>query len=189
MNSDTSPAIGALILVPIVIAASAAFIAIKASEFSHRAGRYCSRLWSEHYPWSHTRKTHRRRKLRRSNLRSTQLYADSWCDLESIDDDPQYTPFIGQEQRSRSNSEGEQGDVAVEVETPKQIWHPTRYARLKWSFSSPRSLSPLHLELSNVAKPSRAARHPERLSAEDANGLAVRPLRAREVHQWEPTDH
>lgn len=180
MSSDTSPAIGALILVPIVIAASAAFIAIKTSELSHRAGRLCSKLWDNYYPWSQEQKTRRRRKLRRSNLRSSQLYADSWCDLESIDEDPRYTAFNGQDRRSKSSSEGDKDDLAGD--TPRRIWHPARSARLMWSFTNPRSLSPLRLELSNVAKPLRAACRPERLSSEDAAHTAY-PSREKGAHR------
>lgn len=185
MNNDTSPAIGALILVPIVIAASAAFIAIKTSETLQRAVHYCSKLWSEHSPWSHTQKTQKRSKLRRSNLPSTQLYADSWCDLESGDDDPRYTPFNGQDRRSKSYSEGDKDAVEIELETPSKVWHPTRSARLMWSFTNPRSLSPLRFELSSVAKPSQAARPPVKPSG-DANRLA-QPS-ARGAHRWEQTD-
>ncbi|KAG4429880.1 hypothetical protein IFR05_014637 [Cadophora sp. M221] len=85
MNSSNNSAIGALILVPIVIAASAAFIAIQASEFFKRAGRNIKNFWNNSCPWSNNNQTIRRRKVRRSNLRSSQLYADSWIDLESID--------------------------------------------------------------------------------------------------------
>lgn len=188
MNSDTSPAIGALVLVPIVIAASAAFIAIKTSESAYRLGQYCSKFWNSHSPWSKTQKTRKRRKLRRSNLPSSQTYADSWSDLESNDDDPRYTSFIGQERRTKSYSDGDKEDTIEQVDTSRQIWHPSRSARLVWSFSNPRSLSPLRLELSNVVKPLQAARRPERLSDEDANHLAAHPSRAREAHRWEPTD-
>lgn len=185
MNSDTSPAVGALILVPIVIAASAAFIAVKTSETLQRAGHYCSKLWNEHSPWSHTQKTQKRRKLRRSNLPSSQLYADSWCDLESGDDDPRSTPFNGHDRTSKSYSEGYKDNIEIELETPSKVWHPTRSARLMWSFTNPRSLSPLRFELSSVAKPSQAAHHLVRLPG-DVNRPA-QPL-AGEAHQWERTD-
>ncbi|KAI9054922.1 hypothetical protein LZ554_002065 [Drepanopeziza brunnea f. sp. 'monogermtubi'] len=96
MSSSSNSAIGALILVPIVIAVSAAFIAIKFSQACKRLGRHIKNFWNESVPWSDTNKAIRRRKLRRSNLRSTQLYADSWVDLESIDSRQDYSTFINQ---------------------------------------------------------------------------------------------
>ena len=189
MSSDTSsPAIGALVLVPIVIAASAAYIAIKTSETADRLGRYCSKLWNNRFLWFQAQQTQRRRKLRRSNLPSTQLYADSWCDLESGDDDTRYTPFLGQERRSKSYSEGDKDNIGIQLENPKQIWHPSRSTRLLWSFTNPRSLSPLRLGSSSAARPLQAARLPERLSEPDAK-VPIAPLfKAREVHRWESTD-
>ncbi|EKD18649.1 uncharacterized protein L3040_002075 [Drepanopeziza brunnea f. sp. 'multigermtubi'] len=94
--SSSNSAIGALILVPIVIAVSAAFIAIKFSHVCKRLGRHLKNFWNESVPWSDTSKANRRRKLRRSNLRSTQLYADSWIDLESIDSREDYSTFVNQ---------------------------------------------------------------------------------------------
>ena len=186
MNSN-NPAIGALILVPIVIAASAAFIAIKASEFCKRAGRSIKNFWNNNYPWSSTKQSDRKRKIRRSNLRSSQLYADSWIDLESIDSREGYSRFINQEpsRRGKSFSEGDKAEAYGD--TAQRIWHPSRSARLAWSFANPRSPSHNHFESSNVVKPSPTARRPERLSLEDADRLAGR-TRAREVRRREPTD-
>ncbi|KAL2060923.1 hypothetical protein VTL71DRAFT_8975 [Oculimacula yallundae] len=171
MNSNNH-AIGALILVPIVIAASAAFIAIYASEFCKRAGRSIKNFWNKSYPWSGIKKSTRRRKLRRSNLPSSQLYADSWVDLESIDSREGYSTFINQKSfsRHRSLSEGDKDDAFGD--TAKKIWHPSRSARLAWSFANPRSPSRNLFASSSVAKPSPIARRPERLSAEDAALLA-----------------
>lgn len=185
MNSN-NPAIGALILVPIVIAASAAFIAIKASEFCKRAGRSIKNFWNDTYPWSSTNQSSRKRKLRRSNLRSSQLYADSWIDLESIDDRENYSRFINQDSscRTKSFSEGEKDGAYGD--TVQRIWHPSRSARLAWSFANPRSPSHSLFESSSVVKPSPTARRQGRLSAEDA-GLLVGRTRARGVRRREST--
>lgn len=186
MNSNNS-AIGALILVPIVIAASVAFIAIKASEFLKRAGRSIKNFWNNNYPWSNTNQSVRRRKLRRSNLRSSQLYADSWIDLESVDSREGFSTFINQQpsRRGKSFSEGDKEEAFGD--TTKRIWHPSRSARLAWSFANPRSPSRNHFESSSVVKPSPTARRPERLSAEDAALLAGH-ARARGVHRRASTD-
>lgn len=187
MNSSNNSAIGALILVPIVIAASAAFIAIQASEFCKRAGRNIKNFWNNSYPWSNTNQTIRRRKVRRSNLRSSQLYADSWLDLESIDSRQGYSTFINQEslRRGKSFSEGDKDEAFGD--TTKRIWHPSRSARLAWSFANPRSPSRNLFESSSVVRPSPTARRPERLSAEDAALLAGR-ARVRGVRRRESTD-
>lgn len=183
MNSN-NPAIGGLILVPIVIAASAAFIAIKASSITERAKRYCVNLWREKAPWSDKNKTQRRRRLRRSNLTSSQVYADSWCDLESVNSCDDFSKFIGQHRTQKSSSSDREKQA---LEASSEGWHPSRSARLLWSFSSPRSRMSNPYELSSVAKPSRAAHRPKRLSAEDADFLA-RPSRVKEVRRANTTD-
>ncbi|CZT43501.1 uncharacterized protein RSE6_03550 [Rhynchosporium secalis] len=171
MNSNNH-AVGALVLVPIVIAASAAFIAIYASEFCKRAGRYIKNSWNKNYPWSEINQSTRRRKLRKSNIRSSQLYADSWADLESIDSREGYSNFIDQKPSSHRRSFAEKDKDDAFGDTAKKIWHPSRSARLAWSFANPRSPSRNLFESSSVARPSPTARRPERLSAEDAALLA-----------------
>ena len=173
MSSTT--AIGALILVPIVIAASAAFIALKTTEVYKRTCRFCHK---SSLPWLTKRKSRGRRARRKgqSHLQSTQLYADSWCDLNSLRSGSAHSVFIGQSRKQVHNSNVEDEELALE----KSIWHPTRSARLLWSFSNPRSRSRNHFESSSVVRPLPVARIPERLSAEDAS-LLGRQMRVEEV--------
>ncbi len=183
MNSTTS-AIGALILVPIIIAVSAAFIALKASDLSQQVCRFIKKLWTQNSPLSNRNKSRRRRKLRRSNLTSSQLYADSWCDLESIDSRGYSSPI--REDNSR-NSYCERGEEENFGDSATRVWHPSRSTRLMWSFTSPKSRNLNHFALSNVARPSPAARRPERLSAEDA-ALLAHPTRAMAARRGVSTD-
>jgi hypothetical protein len=186
--SSSSFAIGALILVPIVIAASAAYFALKCAEFFKRFGRYCRRFWEEYYPWSYNNRT-RRLRNKRSDLSSTPFYADSWADLESLNTERGYDTFIGQSPRRKSLkslSEGGEGPDLSEENTG-EIWHPTRSTRLMWSFTNPRSPNRRRSELSNVAKPFPAARRAERLSADDA-ALLASPMKAW-GHRRAETDH
>jgi hypothetical protein len=186
--SSSSFAIGALILVPIVIAASAAYLALKCAEFFKRIGRYCGRFWDEYYPWSHNNKT-RRLRSKRSDLSSTPFYADSWADLESINTERGYDTFIGQSPRRnsfKSVSEGRERPI-LSSENTGEVWHPTRSTRLMWSFTNQRSPNRRRSELSSVAKPSPAARRAERLSADDA-ALLGSPMKAWGHHRA-GTDH
>lgn len=183
--SNGHSAIGALIIVPIFIAASAAFIAIKLPQFCARLGRNIKNVWNKCFPWSSTHQDRRTRKLRRSNLPSSQLYADSWVDLESIDSREDYSTFINQPSSPRKSlSESDQHKIEA-GDSAKRIWHPTRTDRLAWSFTA-RNRNPFGL--SSVAKPSPTARRPERLSAEDAARVAA-PARARGVHRRASTGH
>jgi hypothetical protein len=92
MSSDT-PAT-ALILVPIAIVASAAFVALKTSHLFNSVSRTIGRFWEAKFPY---KSSYKRRKLRRSNLSSSQTYADSWTDLESnAGDDTRVDTFINQ---------------------------------------------------------------------------------------------
>lgn len=169
-----SLAIGALILVPIIIAASAAYIALKATELLQRFGRFCCRLWDENYPWSNINKSRRRSRRRdqRSDLSTASLYADSWIDLESNPSERGYDTFTNQSPRRKSTKSFSEGDERTTLnDTPERIWHPTRSTRLMWSFTNPRSPNPRRSELSSVVRPSPAARRPERLSAKDAKRL------------------
>jgi hypothetical protein len=165
---SSNSAIGALIIVPIVIAASAAYIALKTHSVFQTIARTLCRIWEEKFPWSH-RKAIERRKQKRSDLSSTQVFADSWCDLESLHSpfkvsERSYSTFIGQSPSHRSLSEG---DERALLETPKRIWHPTRSDRLMWSFANPKSPNHNHFELSNVARPSPVSSHcPVPLAAE-----------------------
>jgi hypothetical protein len=188
--SNSSLVIGALILVPIAIAISAAYIALKCAELCKRIGRYCRRFWDEYYPWSYNNRT-RRRRNKRFSISSTHFYADSWEDLQSLntDRDEGYDTFIGQSPRRKSLRSLIKGGGIPEPldDNARQIWHPTRSTRLMWSFTNPRSPSRRRSELSSVARPSPAARRAERLSADDAVLLAS-PTRAW-AHRREGTVH
>jgi hypothetical protein len=154
MSSDT-PAAAALILVPIVIVASAAAVALKTSHLYKGISRILGRFWEKNF----SKQPHKRRKLRRSNLSSSQTYADSWLDLESnAGDEPRLDTFINQTP-IRSNN-------ASEPDTISRIWHPNRDARLTWSFANPN-----HFESSSVVRPLPVAQPPERLSTEDVEHL------------------
>jgi len=181
--SSNSLAIGALILVPIIIAASAAYIALKFADASKRIGRYCRRFWDKYNPWSRCNKTLRRR----SDLSSNPYHADSWADLESVNSDRGYNTFIGQSPRHKSVNSLSEGGGRSYDDSSGEIWHPTRSTRLMWSFTNPRSPNRRRSESSNVARPSPTARRAERLSADDAVLLAS-PMRAWERRQ-EATDH
>jgi hypothetical protein len=186
--SGSGFAIGALILVPIAIAASAAYFALKCADFFKRIGRYIRRFWDNYYPWSDINRS-RRLRNKSSNLSSNPYYADSWADLESLNTLRGYDTFIGQSPRRESVktfSEETRKSESYDDNT-NEIWHPTRSTRLMWSFTNPRSPSRRRLELSNVAKPSPAARRAERLSVDDAVLLAS-PVRAW-AHRREVTDH
>ena len=133
MNSNPG-AVGALILVPIAIAGSAAFIAINAPHLWYKVATWCKIL----FLW--TRRD--RRKHRQSDLSESQPYADSLYDLESL--------------LSRARNTIVQS--ASLKDTPTKIWHPLRSSRLTWSFGgSPQSQSLSHSEsLKSVQRPSPA---------------------------------
>ena len=151
--SSSNPAIGVLVIIPILIAISAAYIALKTHSGFQFIASYWRRIWDERSPWSRPR-TIQRRKQKRSDLGSSQIFADSWCDLESVHSASKgYSIFIGQSPRRKSLSEGD--ERTSPFDTPRRIWHPTRSARLTWSFTNPRSSNRSPFELSNVAKPSR----------------------------------
>ncbi|OWP05566.1 hypothetical protein B2J93_7910 [Marssonina coronariae] len=179
--STSNSAVGALVIVPIVIAISVAFIAINFSQCCKRTGRSIKNIWNESCPWSNKNVANRRRKLRRSNLRSSQLYADSWLDLESIDSRQGYSKSNDQspQQKTTFPSGGDKDEILGGDNTAKRVWHPSRNARLAWSFANPnlgetengKSASRSHFGLSNVVRPSPTARRPERLSDEDAAHL------------------
>jgi hypothetical protein len=172
MNHDI-PTVAALILVPIAIAASAAFIALKASHFSKTFARALNRKFPR------TTSQRRRRKLRRSNLTSSQTYADSWVDLESnAGDEPLRDTFINQSPIRRYQYTS--SETACGIDTSG--WHPNRNDRLTWSFVNP--TSPIHhrSESSSVARPLPVVQRPDRLSEEDVDSLSLQ-TRVEEVRQ------
>lgn len=190
MNSSNT-AIGALILVPIVIAASAAFIALKTQRGFQAIAQFCSRHWSRRRPWTRLGTGRRGRKQRRSDLPSNQLYGDSWCDLESIRSSssrpPAYTSFTSTSPRRKSLSERSRSIRYSDSPSTNRTWHPTRSNRLSWSFTDPTSQNLNPFESSSVVRPSPVATRQERFSAEDGV-LRVHPTRAREARQWAATD-
>jgi hypothetical protein len=108
--TNNPAAVGALILVPIVIAGSVAFIAIKATHFCHNAHKRCKKFFS----WPRVERT----KQRHSDVSASRADADSWYDLES----------------TISREEENQVQISATTDTVKRIWHPHRSSRLTWSF-------------------------------------------------------
>jgi hypothetical protein len=144
----TSYAIGALILIPIIIAGSAAYIALQTVGFFKGIHRRCSRLWQGtifHHNSINNREP--RRKLRRSNLSSSQL--SSWHALGSLDD-----LELGTSPRRNYTATSTKSDLDLSEE----VWHPTRSTRMRWSFSNPRSSSHNRSGSSNAPRPLPAAR-------------------------------
>jgi hypothetical protein len=144
-------AIGALILVPIAIAGSVAFIAIKITHFWHKTSRRCKAFIT----WPRSDRT----KLRRSNLSTSQVYADSWCDLESI----------------HSCKEESLVELSSIKGTLNRVWHPPRSSRLMWSFGgSPKSRNPNHSESSkSMQTPLPVVLHPERSQYQEEGSLDI----------------
>jgi hypothetical protein len=138
--TNNAAVVGALILVPIVIAASIAFIAIKTTHLWYKARKSCQKFfnWDQVEPIKH----------RRSDLSASRADADSWCDLES----------------TISWGEENQAQITPVRETSRRIWHPHRSSRLTWSFGeSPVSRGPNHSESSrSVQTPLPVVARPER---------------------------
>jgi hypothetical protein len=188
--SSSNPPIGVLIIVPIIIAASAAFVALKTQHGVQAISLICRQTWNRRPIFAYKSTKSRRRKEKRSDARSN-AYADSWYDLESAHSSESIGPFstyIGQFPISKAYSEEDIHTRYNHTPTPSQIWHPDQSNRLQWSFTNPESKNPHRFELSNVAKPSPVAHRPERLSAEDAQP-PVHRTRVRGVHQWVRIDH
>lgn len=150
--SSSNPAIGALILVPIVIAASAAFIALKAAGFFKAAHSWWRDFWARSGIKDINLKP--RRKLRRSNLSSRSVYGDSWLELDSVDSrqDIHISTFINQSPK-RKRFSSSSGDKSKDILTPEEVWHPSRNTRLLWSFTNPRSKNPNPFGSSNAVRP------------------------------------
>lgn len=182
--SSTTAAIGALVLVPIAIAASAAYIAIKTTEGYKRLSRYCNNIWARS-PFNQS-ESRRRRRLYRSDTSSNQGYADSWIDLESLPSHQDISTFINQSTPRRYASISK--EKSDEVETVRRIWHPPRNNRLMWSFVDPKLQSLGRSGLSSVAKPLPVVHRPERSSTEE-EGFQIAPTRVAEAHPVGQTDH
>jgi hypothetical protein len=183
--SSTTTAIGALVLVPILIAASAAYVAVKTTEGYKRLSRYCIHLWFKS-PLNRT-ESRRRRKLHASDISANQAYADSWVDLESVGSgNRRISTFINQTPPRRYTSDSR--DKSGENDTVRRVWHPPRNNRLTWSFADPKSRSPARSGLSNVAKPLPVIHRPERSSTEDGTFQPVLTMTGG-ARALDPTDH
>jgi hypothetical protein len=113
VDGASTGTIGALILVPVVIAIGATAIAIKTTDIWPRTKEFfcgvCSSLHCQRL----------RKKKRASDLSDE----DSWCDIESLSERRVLTPELP----SR--------------DSPSRIWHPRRSSRLTWSFMTPKTSS------------------------------------------------
>lgn len=163
--TSNSGAVGALILVPIAIAGSVAFIAIKTTHFCDKTSRRCKALLS--WPQSG------RKKQKWSSISTSQVYADSWCDLESV----------------RSCKEENYAELSFTKDTLNRVWHPYRSSRLTWSFGeSPKSRNLNRSELlKNVQTPLPIVTRPERPQCLEEDPLdivmpAAHLLRAQTSH-------
>lgn len=181
-SNNTNPAIGALILVPIIIAVSAAFIAIKASDYSRALTGFVCKSWHTHRPWSEIEQSQKRHRPKRLNSHSSQSYAKSWCDLEvkSSEHETKYDSFIGQGLNRGSIIEGKRGKP---YDSRFKKWHPNPASHLAWTFVNFASQHPSHFESSNVARPSATALRPGRLSVEVEDSQAHQ-IRENGVRLW-----
>ena len=182
--SSTTAAIGALVLVPIAIAASAAYIAIKTTEGYKRLSQYCSNIWIKS-PLNQIRNRQRRRYYG-SDISSSQPYADSWVDLESVISHQEFGTFINQSTPQRYKSICK--EKSEEYDTARCVWHPPRNNRLMWSFADPKPSGLVHSGLSSVTKPLPVLHRLERSSTEDRD-FQVGLMNAGEARPQERTDH
>lgn len=150
--SPSNP-VGALILLPIFIAASAAFVALKLT----KAGKRLFIYLRAHAP-ALTSSARRRSRARRSNLSSSFIYGDSFADLES---------------RHNLNETADRPcpvfSLSQDQNTPTKIWHPNRSSRLTWSFMKPQYPGQNHFELSSVQKPLPVIHPHEKSQSHDEN--------------------
>lgn len=167
MSSNTQ-AIGALVLVPIVIAASAAYIAIKTTEGYKRLSRYCTHIWLKS-PLNQT-ESRRRRKLYRSDISPNPAYADSWVDLESVASRQGISTFINQTPPRRYANISKASD---DSDTVRRVWHPPRDNRLTWSFADPKPLGLARSALSSVSRPLPVVHRPERSSSTEDETMSL----------------
>lgn len=139
---DYPPTVGALVFVPIIIATSAAFIAVKTTDiFKSTIDRW--HAWNPSLPGL---------KHKQNCITTNHHYGDSLCDLESACG--KEDTFIGQAK-----------DADNTISTPAKIWHPRRSNRLTWGFSGPQPPQSQYrslYELSSVRRPSAVAQLPTR---------------------------
>lgn len=140
---DYPATVGALVFVPIIIAASAAFVAVKTTDiFKSTIDRW--QAWNPSLPGLKHKKA--------CITTPPQGYGDSFCDLESAGG-------------AEDTVIGQATDIGNAVPTPAKIWHPHRSHRLTWAFSGPpppQSQDRSHYGLSSVRRPSAVAQIPTR---------------------------
>lgn len=159
--NNTSSAVGVLILIPIAIAGSAAFIAIKTTDFWKATIRRVQDT-SPSLQWF----SRQRRDRNRSDQSAS--YADSFFDLESVASHrSQYENWADHTRLLKSSPRSATQYSRAPQTFSKETWHPRRQDRLQWSFANSQSLSPSHFAFSNVLIPSRTHPRPERSQSQD----------------------
>lgn len=123
--------VGALILVPIAIAGSIAFIAVKIPDFWHKITTFFRNCSPRRHP--------RRKRANRSDLSNSPICPDSWSDLES-------SHSLNRNESARQNPPGNR---------VSGIWRLSRSSRLTWSFG--RSQKSQNL---NLCESSRSVQRP-----------------------------
>lgn len=135
-ENSSQGAVGALILIPVVIAGAAALVAIKATGYWDSIGIPCRKIFC------FLRRNNKNKKRNRSDEghSTAQSYPDSLGDLESIYPASETHPLR---------------DCSPSKDTPAKGWHPSRPSRLSWSFGPALKLpNQNHYELSSVQRPS-----------------------------------
>lgn len=165
-NDTDTGAVGALILIPIAIAGSAAFIAIKATDFWKTTVRRVRGL-STSLPWH----TQRRRLPNRSDQLSS--YEDSFFDLESLSSSQFPSENPRQNRRWKRAPQLATRPSKVPNTSFSETWHPSRLDRLQWSFVNPQSPDLNRFVSSSIPVPSRTHNRPERSQSQDADPLEV----------------
>lgn len=137
--------IAALILVPIVIAVVATFVAIKTTDIFSS-----TKKWATGSPFTAwTRCLCRPRRLKHKNSSLTLHTTDSFFDLESVD-----SPSTLKLKKGGLEAQAQEAVTGRGAAT--KSWHPTRSARLTWSFGrNSKKVSKYQgpFELSNAQEP------------------------------------
>lgn len=135
-------AIGALILCPIVIAVSAAFIVVKSTQCCKYIIQYCRWSWQNRA----NRGSNQLQKIDRSSPYNKGIYADSWIVLESINS----TRDLFIHQAPHRQRECSAGSTQGLNETVTQVWHPSHASRPACNSTKPIPQSQSHYESLNV---------------------------------------
>lgn len=187
-----STAVGALVLIPIIIALGAAFLALKTAGLFSYIHKFLTPRWHRFKSCFNWKSEERIRKIRISTLRTTRTYGDSWCDLESAPSSPDpFSRFIGQSPRKSKSSDlrtsknrsssgsWDKDDITGPEPVTPQIWHPSRSTRLAWSFTNPRSPNLSRFELSSVVRRSPVSRY---LGTSETEAALYPPTKAKVAH-------